>query len=387
MGHSSVNNRLENIRQDRTKTTSEHQQPTYSTVAKWVRVGILPKDYPQIQLTVEQLHVVQEAILLKVTQQRRESFKPKFTNCWQRTGHLVVNCQDTETADWLDSVVPTLTLWEAAELTVVDADDIPRLDVLIGFFPQSVNNDNDTIRIFIESQNDGLRTDKWRIIQRKTLYEKHVEWSFTVDEASMQHFKACNFLINYKFGQTSLRKKGMYKPGSDEIVDCSDETKGQDPTSCASSGYQHSHSVPTANATDGNLPKVVSSKNQQNSELAKDQNHQLTLNDRNRPGTLKGSGHSGPVDDQKPSGPSKDQKSSGMPMNQNFSKSSKARNISGPSNEKHLSGFTKNQIFSELPKDQSLAVPSKDRKSSGTVKDQNLPGRPKNEKTPRPSKD
>lgn len=93
LNHQSVNKRMENIRQDQPTTMSGVQQPTYSEVAKWVRVGILPTDYPQTQLTTEQMDIVQGAILQKVTQQRKESFKPKFSNCWQRTGHLIINCQ------------------------------------------------------------------------------------------------------------------------------------------------------------------------------------------------------------------------------------------------------------------------------------------------------
>lgn len=72
---------MENIRQEKSSTIHENQQPTYSEVAKWVKVGILPKNYPQIQMTTDQRNIVQDAILEKVTQQRRESFKPKFNNC------------------------------------------------------------------------------------------------------------------------------------------------------------------------------------------------------------------------------------------------------------------------------------------------------------------
>ncbi|XP_065081792.1 uncharacterized protein LOC135704249 [Ochlerotatus camptorhynchus] len=379
--HTSVNKRMENIRQEQ----SVGQNPTYSDVAKWVRVGIMPKNYPQIQLTMEQMYVVQEAILQKVTQQRRESFKPKFINCWQRTGHLVINCQDTETADWLDSVVPMLTPWEGVELTVIDADDIPRLDVMIGFFPQSVNDDNDTIRVFIESQNDGLSTNKWRIIQRNTLYEKHVEWFFTVDEASMQHFKACNFLINFKFGQTTLRKKGMYKPDSEGMVDSSDDLKGKKPESCQNSGNKDDLSVPGTSGTDGNLPGVMSSKTNQNpdqnlQENSKDLNHSGHPMDRNPCGPPNDQIISGPPKDQNLSGPSKDWIFSGSLKDRNISGHAKGRNDSRPPQNRKSSGLSKDRNYSESLKDRNISGHPKGRDSSGPLQDRKFSGSSKNQK-------
>lgn len=195
----------------------------------------------------------------------------------------MINCQDTETADWLSSVISVLSLWQGAELTVVDAEDIPRLDVMIGFFPQSVNNDNDTIRIFIESQNDGLSTEKWRIIQRNILYEKNVEWYFTVDEASMLHFRSSNFLINYKFGQTTLRKKGMYKPNPDGTVSLRDDAREEEPESFASTGNRQDPSVPGTSGAFGKFSKAESSNNQ-NQTIKTPDSLQRSLVDQQFPG-------------------------------------------------------------------------------------------------------
>lgn len=376
--HISVNSRMENIRQDQ-PTALENQQSTYSEVAKWVRVGILPKNYPQIQLTDEQLYSLQEAILLKVTLQRRESFKPKFTNCWQRTGHLVINCQDRETSDWLNSVVPTLIPWKGAELTVVNADDIPRLDVMVGFFPQSVNDENDTIRVFIESQNDGLSTDRWKIIQRNILYENHVEWFFTVDEASMQHFITWNFLINYKFGQTKLRKKGMYKPGVDGMVISRDEPKELEPVSSVDPGTEQSLSVPVTSGTDGKVPEAKSSKNHhqstQSTGLPKNENSQGKFDDRIYSGPSKNSNHFGLQVDVQCPGLAKDQQCSTILMDQKSSERSKDRNTFGL--PKDQSGYQKDQNYSGRLKDQNAAGPSKDRNCSGSQRDRNTSGLPK----------
>lgn len=53
---------------------------SYSDMTKRVKVGIIPKDFPTAQLTTAQLDVLQDALLLKVEQQRDEPLKPKFCN-------------------------------------------------------------------------------------------------------------------------------------------------------------------------------------------------------------------------------------------------------------------------------------------------------------------
>lgn len=203
-----VNYRLQNIRDGRPATVpaAKQHQPTYGEVAKWVQVGILPVGFPQKQLTAQQMDILEETILFRVTQQRREMFKPKFMNCWRRTGHLIINCQDVETAEWLESLMAILSPWEGAVLEAVDADVIPRLEVMEGLFYRSVAVDNDTIMVYLESQNDGLSTGNWRVIQRKVLREQHVRLLFTVDEATMRLFKDNDYVLNYKFGQTIIRK-------------------------------------------------------------------------------------------------------------------------------------------------------------------------------------
>lgn len=211
----SVNERMNNAQSKEplqqtgnpTTETQQKQNPLFSEVAKWIKVCIVSKDYPRIQLTTPQMNDVQSEILRKVVQQRTEDFKPKFTNCWVKGGYLEMTCQNPETANWLTTVVPTLKLWKGANLKVVNPEDIPRPDTLVGFFPQSVDEDNDTIRAFIESQNDGYNTEHWKVYKRNILFDRHVEWTFTVDDESMEKIKASNFVVNYKFGQTTIRKK------------------------------------------------------------------------------------------------------------------------------------------------------------------------------------
>lgn len=191
--------------------------PTYSDIANRVRLGIMPRNYPVIELTTNQQEVVQEALLLKVVQQRREHFKPKFVCCRLRPGYLVLTCQGKETADWVKNKFTSLVLWEGADLVVVDEDKIPRPEVLIAFFPWSAKYGNDMIMSLLESQNDDLFADTWRILYRRVKGE-HVELTFTVDDCSLRKFKDRKFVLNFRYGQIQITKQRPVQSAKKEEV-------------------------------------------------------------------------------------------------------------------------------------------------------------------------
>lgn len=180
--------------------------PTYEQIVSRVILGIIPAGYPEVELTPEQQEVVKDALLEKVLEQRREKFKPKFVYCKARAGYVLLSCQDSTTANWVKTAVSELVPWEEAILEALEEAHIPRKEVLLAFFYRSKKDDNDTIRGYLESQNDDLDTSAWKILHR-TARNEHVKWAFTVDAASMQVLEDRQLVVNYKFGQTLFRKK------------------------------------------------------------------------------------------------------------------------------------------------------------------------------------
>lgn len=210
VGKFSVQNRLQinsNVCPGRNETPQSNNKALYSDVVNYVRVGIIPKDYPNVELTTPQLLSLRKAILTKVAQQRKEKIKPKFGQCLLRTGHLLLVCKNQETADWLKSIASTLSAPGEVELTVLDEKKIPRPEIIIGFFPVSIEDSTSDILELLESQNEGLNTDEWRIKERNIINQLHVELIFTVDGASLDTIKKCGFLLDYKFGTAPLRRK------------------------------------------------------------------------------------------------------------------------------------------------------------------------------------
>ena len=183
---------------------------SYRMVAGQVRIGIVPKEYPSVEMSPTQLEEVQEAILSKVVLQRDEEFKPKFLNCLYRPGYIVLVCENQQTATWLKTITPSIEPWEGAKIEALDEEKIPRPEVLLAFFPRSADYSDERIIELIESQNN-LKASSWRILNRTIKNGLHVEWVITVDHASMVELERTEFSINYRFTKTKVYKKGMQK--------------------------------------------------------------------------------------------------------------------------------------------------------------------------------
>lgn len=208
--NSNVQQRIEAIRSEHSghtsKKTEERKNPSYKDVVSGVKVGILPSGYPNVELTTQQLVSTQKAILCKVAEHRKDTIKPKFGNCAFKSGYLVILCKNQETAVWLKTIIPTLKPWADAKLIAVEEKNIPRPEILIGFFPWSSEDSNNNILELLEGQNNGLVVDAWRILQRNAI-NQHVELIFTVDGVSMNTIKKNKFKLDYKFGNAQIREK------------------------------------------------------------------------------------------------------------------------------------------------------------------------------------
>lgn len=184
---------------------------SYRDALNFIKLGILPHDYPSTEFTTQQMIATQKAILTSVAKQRKEAVKPKFGSCFFRSGHMIIVCKNEDTANWLKAEIPSIKPWATACLTAVDEQVIPRPEILTGFFPRSVEDSNENILALLESQNDGLLVDAWRILKRYVVREHHIELVFTVDATSMKTLEECNFNVDYKFGNAFIRKKGSTK--------------------------------------------------------------------------------------------------------------------------------------------------------------------------------
>ncbi|XP_055615155.1 uncharacterized protein LOC129761458 [Toxorhynchites rutilus septentrionalis] len=184
--------------------TSVETGISFKEALEQIKVGILPKDYPNTDPTTAQLDSIRNSLLTAI--ERNEPVKPKFFNCSYKSGYLILSCKDHQTSEWLKKVVPGIILDDNIKLVALDAKNIPRPEILHAFFPQSATFSDERLKSLIESQNENLSTDKWRILKRSNPNEIHADWTLTVDEASMRKLISTNFNKNFQFGGTKLRK-------------------------------------------------------------------------------------------------------------------------------------------------------------------------------------
>lgn len=210
----SIQHRLDLIRGEpsgQSMSSEARIKPLYRDVVNSVKVGIIPKDYPNAELTMQQLVAIQKAVLSKVLHQRKERVKPKFGNCLFRPGYLILICKNQETSDWLKNIIPSIVPFVGEDVIAVDEHRIPQPETLIGFFPMSAEDSNEDIVALLDAQNEGLVVDSWKIFVRKIINKRHVELTFSVDGVSMKTLKKCDFVLDFKFGTAPIRKKNPRK--------------------------------------------------------------------------------------------------------------------------------------------------------------------------------
>ena len=208
LGTKSIQHRLDLIRNPSGQLNgSDRFRPSYRDAVNSEKIGILPKDFPNSELNLQQLIAIQKAVLNKVVQQRKEKIKPKFGNCLFRPSYLILICKNRETSDWIKNIIAYINPWEGADLIAVDEKHIPQPETFIGFFPMSAEDSNEDILALLEAQNEGLVVDSWKIFMRKIINKRHVELTFSVDWTSMRSLKKCGFVLDYKFGNAPIRRK------------------------------------------------------------------------------------------------------------------------------------------------------------------------------------
>lgn len=178
------------------------------TVKQNIRMAVTTVDFPASTLNMDQAKNAKAAILKQVLQQKDTNQKPHFQDCVYINGYLLVHCRDQATVKWLQHSVPKLEHWKGPDLKAVSERTLSKSEPLIGIFTESGKDPDKDILDFIESQNEGLNTSKWRIVKRKELpRNKAVELMFTVDAGSFKKLENSGFELNYKFNKVTLRKR------------------------------------------------------------------------------------------------------------------------------------------------------------------------------------
>ncbi|XP_055602942.1 uncharacterized protein LOC129751448 [Uranotaenia lowii] len=178
------------------------------TKTEKIIVAVAHPDYPSAKITSEQAGKIKSAILKKVLDEKDTGIKPNFEECVFTNDYLRVTCSDSETFTWLKAIIGTLELWEGASLSVSNERKLQNIGVYNATFEDSKDESNEQIFDFIQSQNTGFDTGKWKIVSRKDIPSTtKVTLTFTMDPQSIKPLKDVDYNIKYKFGKVQIYKK------------------------------------------------------------------------------------------------------------------------------------------------------------------------------------
>ncbi|KAG5871079.1 hypothetical protein JTB14_008971 [Gonioctena quinquepunctata] len=112
---------------ERGSSASMPTKPTFSQVTGDVKVGILPKNYPEVLLTMEQMESMKGTILDKIIESgKKAATKPHYHSSHNRPGWVALMCADNTTIQWLKSTIEDIKPWEGAELRVLEEAEMPQ---------------------------------------------------------------------------------------------------------------------------------------------------------------------------------------------------------------------------------------------------------------------
>lgn len=210
---------------------------SYKDVVASVKVGIVPNNFPERKLTYGEMDKLRLDVLQLIYVQREQPFKPRFTSgAISKAGWLVFHCSDKETAEWLK----LQNLWADRGLLAVDEEEFPTGHILVGYFKQSADMDNEFILGVIKGQNAGLDTETWKTVQRRT-EDRMVIMTLEVNEASLDTLKKTDLTVHYGFGQT-VKFKVKGKASGSEPAPGSSSTPRNNPDTDQQNGARPSTS-------------------------------------------------------------------------------------------------------------------------------------------------
>lgn len=185
---------------------------TYSETARGIRMAVINRRHPDVLMNQEQSELVQNAIVEALYQTPSGSGSAlQFERTSFSAGVLSMTCANERTAHWLREAVSSLgSLWEGAELTVVNFKDLPVRHRVLVFVPGSVREEPAEFRRRLQIQNPDLRTQEWTLLSRNTEREGGQLLAFSVDEVSFRSLERTNFRAYYRLGRvlfTYLKKR------------------------------------------------------------------------------------------------------------------------------------------------------------------------------------
>jgi len=89
-----------------------------------------------------------------------------FSGIHFRVGHLVIDCVDEDSTDWLSTVALRLSSWKGVLLDIRMRDNVPSPHTMTIFCPRSADRTSNNLLVILGNQNK-LETEAWRVVSRR----------------------------------------------------------------------------------------------------------------------------------------------------------------------------------------------------------------------------
>lgn len=182
-----------------------------STMSSTRAVAVVHKDHPNELLSKDQLNDLEESIMTAYEEVPYGGPQVRFSKCKHRTGYLLWLCEDSASAEWLQSVVPDLRLGDVL-LKALVVDDILKAYICT-YIPDAGKKRLTSEQVIrrLSTGNQSLKCLTW-VLWEKVPKDKGVFYTFLMDKESMECLKVHNFQAYFPIGLTLKfwPKKGIY---------------------------------------------------------------------------------------------------------------------------------------------------------------------------------
>lgn len=195
---------------------------SYRDAVTGIKVAITAANFPEVELTLEQLNKVDDAIMNAVEAIPLDGIRVSFSYCSYKPGYMILTCVNEESKKWITSTIPTLTPWEGAKLKCMDGDDLPKPFIHLVWIPGQVEITPKSILERMMRQNEGMCTTNW-VVVNDLKNEKGHTLTVSVDAKSEKYLKERDYSVYLRFGKVTFRPKG--KPIAKKPIETSTATR------------------------------------------------------------------------------------------------------------------------------------------------------------------
>ena len=179
------------------------QTRTYKEAVVRLKMAIIHRRHPDIKLDQTQVDMIQAKLLIAVDANPQGETPLQFLYSKFALGIFWITCANESPKAWLMWMVSGLgELWEGAELTVVDSEDLPKRPRVIVRIPDTSEVTTVTTRLRI--QNPELNTTDWSVMSRKVT-EKEQMLAPSIDPNSFKALTGSNFKTFWGLGRVIFR--------------------------------------------------------------------------------------------------------------------------------------------------------------------------------------